>query len=130
MNNLKYISWSADEFHNTYRTHITSLLTKYAKFLEYTEDYVCCMTRSDRYTIPPEIIEFLNASIIVKRNANVLHVGIRVLKNIKLHFLSLIGWIYANSGISNFLDWVLFMTEHKYVIWGYYYVNCNPDSPC
>jgi hypothetical protein len=130
MNNLKYISWSADEFHNTYSTHITSLLSEQEALLEYTEDYICCMTCSSRYVIPPKVIEFLNTSALVKRNANILHVGIRVLKNIEPHFLDLIGWICANSGISNFLDWVLFMTEYRGLILAYYYVNCNPDSPC
>lgn len=83
---------------------------------------------SKKYSIPPDVMEFLSVSSICKPYACRLSIKLRAPRFVDLYFATTLGHLLQDVGFE-FLDWVLFMMETGYTNSGLYYVNCNPDSP-
>jgi len=131
MHRLYYIPWTVGKF-TEYNTHVVKILSDILPAISLGEESSFYMALSPKYRIPPEVIEFLNVRSFAKINANIIRIGIRVPVLTDNSFIDWFNRVCTNNGILhiNFLDWVLFMTEHRTSILGYYYVNCNPESFC
>lgn len=116
-----------DNFNADYAKHVYRL-TASSHSIAYADSTVRDAITSKKYSIPPEVMEFLNVPSIYKPYACRLSIKLRAPIFVDLYFATTLGHLLEDAGFE-FLDWVLFMMETGYVTTGLYYVNCNTGSP-